>query len=233
LSRPNYAKEVYLSARRGAWILPKYIFGMPIDRLPQFYLPLMRIFYTSVLKWMNFGDLSKYGLPKPDHQLLEAHPTVSQELPLKLRDGAIIAKPAIDCFEGSKVLFTDGTFVEADIIIYCTGYKISFPFFEKKFIKIENNNISLWKRMFKPGIPNLMFAGLCQPIGSIFPISECQGQLFANYINQKYQLPGETTMMTDMKKENKKNKNRYVDSNRHTIEVDFNHYIRELKKMIN
>ncbi len=33
LSAPGVAERVYLSARRGAWIVPKYLFGRPLDRL--------------------------------------------------------------------------------------------------------------------------------------------------------------------------------------------------------
>ena len=29
------ARNTYLAARRGAWIIPKYMFGRPVDQLPQ------------------------------------------------------------------------------------------------------------------------------------------------------------------------------------------------------
>ena len=29
------AEHTYLAARRGAWIIPKYMFGRPVDQLPQ------------------------------------------------------------------------------------------------------------------------------------------------------------------------------------------------------
>jgi cation diffusion facilitator CzcD-associated flavoprotein CzcO len=31
LGHPGVAKEVYVSARRGAWVIPKYMFGRPVD----------------------------------------------------------------------------------------------------------------------------------------------------------------------------------------------------------
>jgi hypothetical protein len=27
-------------------------------------------------------------------------------------------------------VFADGSEVEADVVVYCTGYKVTFPFFE-------------------------------------------------------------------------------------------------------
>ena len=36
----------------------------------------------------------------------------------------------IDRFEGSKVFFEDGTAAEVDTVVYRTGYKVTFPFFD-------------------------------------------------------------------------------------------------------
>ena len=49
--------------------------------------------------------------------------------------------------------------VEADLIVYCTGYKISFPFFDEGFISAPDNDLPLFRRVFKPGIDNLAFIG--------------------------------------------------------------------------
>ena len=37
-------------------------------------------------------------------------------------------------------------------IVYATGYNITFPFFDPDFISAPDNQIRLYKRMFKPGI---------------------------------------------------------------------------------
>ena len=68
---------------------------------------------------------------QPDHKLLEAHPTVSAELLSRLGHGDIAVKPNIDRFSGGRtVRFADGSEEEIDLVVYCTGYKISFPFFD-------------------------------------------------------------------------------------------------------
>ena len=80
---------------------------------------------------LTAGDMTAYGLPKPDHKLLEAHPTVSAELLSRLGHGDIAVKPNIDRFGGGRtVRFVDGSEEEIDLVVYCTGYKITFPFFD-------------------------------------------------------------------------------------------------------
>src|SRR4029450_5268562 len=73
------ARNTYLAAPRGAWIIPKYMFGRPVDQLPQDpripFKVRQRIIHGLIK--MHVGDLARYGLPMPDHKFGEAHPTVS------------------------------------------------------------------------------------------------------------------------------------------------------------
>ena len=71
-----------------------------------------------------------YGLPEPNHKLFEAHPTQSVELPLRLGSGDVIPKPNVARLDGETVHFDDGTSDDFDVIIYATGYNITFPFFD-------------------------------------------------------------------------------------------------------
>ena len=63
--------------------------------------------------------------------MLHAHPTVSDDLLTRLGHGDITVKPNIDRFEGSKVFFVDGSAPEVDVVVYCTGYKVTFPFLDE------------------------------------------------------------------------------------------------------
>ena len=73
------------------------------------------------------GKMESFGLPTPNHRFLEAHPTVSSELLLRLGSGDAVAKPDIRALEGDSVRFSDGTVEPVDAIVYATGYQISFP----------------------------------------------------------------------------------------------------------
>lgn len=131
------AERTLLAMRRGAYVLPKYLSGKPIDeaappvasRLP---LALQRFFMGRRLK-VAIGEMTDYGLPQPDHRLLEAHPTVSSELLSRLGHGDIAVRPNIDRFAGGRaVRFVDGSEEEVDLVVYCTGYAIAFPFLDEK-----------------------------------------------------------------------------------------------------
>ena len=57
--------------------------------------------------------------------------------------------------------------VDADVVVYCTGYQIAFPFFDEDFISAPDNHIELFRRVFHPDIPNVFFIGLLQPLISL------------------------------------------------------------------
>ena len=52
-------------------------------------LAVQRFFVKRALGIAAAGDMTAYGLPKPDHKLFEAHPTVSSELLPRLGHGDI------------------------------------------------------------------------------------------------------------------------------------------------
>ena len=228
------AENVYLSARRGSYIVPKYIFGKPTDQLGGWVNPRIpfKIRQKAVAKLINtyVGKVTDFGLPKPDHEFGEAHPTISSRILDRITHGAIKVKPNIRRLEGEEVEFADGTRVHADVVIYCTGYKITFPFFDEDFISAPENRIDLYRRVFKPEIPNLFFIGLLQPLGAVMPLSEAQGSWVADYLSGRYKLPSETDMRSFMAADMAKMQKRYVASKRHTIQVDFDDYLYEVGK---
>ena len=97
---------------------------------------------------MAVGDVTDYGLPKPDHKLLEAHPTVSSELLPRLGHGDIAVRPNIDRFAGGRtVRFVDGSEEEIDLVVYCTGYRITFPFLPPEVFEAADNRMPLYRRV--------------------------------------------------------------------------------------
>jgi hypothetical protein len=227
-----HAKTTYLSARRGVHIVPKYIFGKPMDTIggsEKIPAPVRFAMFRRLLK-MQVGDLTNYGLPEPDHKFAEAHPTVSGRILDRLAHGAIAAKPNIERLDGEQVHFTDGTSVHADMVVYCTGYKIAFPFFDEGFVSAKDNRLPLYKFMFHPSVAGLYFLGLIQPLGAIMPIAERQSLLVARHLTGAYALPAQAEMERDIARKLEAMRKRYVASKRHTIQVDYDDYMRELSK---
>ena len=145
----------YLAARRGAWVVPKYVFGRPLDQIStQAGVPfrIRQRFMQTVLR-IAVGDMQRYGMPKPDHRPLEAHPTVSDDILSRVAHGEVTPKPNIERLTERTVVFADGSEVEADIVIYCTGYKVTFPFFDEALISAPDNDLPLFRRVFHPDRP--------------------------------------------------------------------------------
>ena len=228
------AESTDLAMRRGAHILPKYMFGMPTDRLSDSPLArgpvlLQRLAMGALLR-LSQGKVTDYGLPKPDHAVLHAHPTVSQDLLNRLGHGDITVRPNIHRFEDSKVFFTDGTSGEYDVVVYCTGYKVTFPFFDEAVVRAEDNHVDLFRRVVHPDHPGLYFVGLIQPLGAIMPLAEAQAQWVADLVTGRAALPPAEEMRAQIAAYDATLSKRFVASKRHTLEVDFHSYRAEIHK---
>ena len=68
----SISERTFLSMRRGAHVIPKYFFGQPFDRLtktPLARAPLwLQRLTLRVLLRVAQGRMTDYGLPKPDHK---------------------------------------------------------------------------------------------------------------------------------------------------------------------
>ena len=228
------ADETYLAMRRGAHILPKFIFGVPTDHLTDSALArgplrLQQISMAAMLRLAQ-GKVTDYGLPAPDHAVLHAHPTVSDDLLTRLGHGDITVKPNIDRFEGSKVFFEDGSAAEVDLVVYCTGYKVTFPFFDDRVVRAENNHVDLYRRVVDPEHPGIFFVGLIQPLGAIMPLAEAQAEWVADLVSGEGELPSHDQMLGQIQEYDEAVRKRYVASKRHTIQVDFHKYLAEIER---
>ena len=188
------ARNTFLSSRRGAYILPKYLFGRPLDQIGVNSLTgkLPWGFRQAILSTMyrvGVGKVQDYGLPEPDHKLGDAHPTISADFLNRIAHGEMTWKPNLSRLDGDRVVFEDGSSEEIDIIVYCTGYKVTFPFFDEDFVSAPDNDLPLFRRVFRPGVDNLAFIGLLQPLGAIMPLAEAQGRWLASYLRGEYRLP--------------------------------------------
>jgi dimethylaniline monooxygenase (N-oxide forming) len=229
------AEKTFLAMRRSAYVIPKFLGGKPVDEATPpiaTYLPMqVRRFFMSRLLKLTVGEMTDYGLPKPDHKLLEAHPTVSSELLPRIGHGDIAVKANIDRFSGGRtVRFVDGSEEEIDLVVYCTGYEIAFPFLDKQVFTAEDNRMPLYKRAVSVENPGLYFIGFIQPLGPIMPIAEAQSEWIADLLTGGTALPSASDMRDEISAYEQWMDKRFVSSKRHTIEVDFHPYLREIRR---
>jgi hypothetical protein len=219
--------------RRGYYIIPKFSLGKPADvvaepfaRLPDF----IRMFLFRLVVKLNVGDYAEYGLERPKHDVLQGHVTLNSEMLYFIRHGKVHPRRDIARFDGRTVHFVDGRAEEYDTIIACTGFIISHPFFDQSFINYSEGDVPLFLRVFHPVHRSLYFIGLVQPQGSIWPLADAQSKLVANYIVGRYELPPD--MDARIRRDVESIRKHFLNTPRHTIEVEFHKHLWALQKEI-
>jgi hypothetical protein len=234
LSQRPIAKNLFISMRRGVWVLPKYMDGSPADKaaLPP-WLPskLGRKLARAKIK-KTIGMMEDYGLPKPDHEPLDGHPSVSGEFLTRVGCGDIKPKPGIQSLDGDSVVFSDGTREQVDAIVWATGYNVTFPFLKQKELMPQENTFPLYKRMVKPGFETLFFLGLAQPLPTLVNFAEQQSKLVAAALTGEYAFPDAAEMDKVTEADEQLHLGHFYDSPRHRMQVDFGVYVADLLKEI-
>lgn len=228
--------KVVISSRSGAYITPNWIWSIPFDSLAnpitaKFPLWLQRFFLNTTL-WLARGKQEDYGVPKPNRPVLSEHPTLSQDLLNLSGRGLIKFKSNIKEFKGKTVIFEDGTEQDFDIIVYATGYKVTFPFLKHyaEFDMEESNDIRLYKKVVHPDYKNLFFVALIQPLGAIMPLAEIQSKWIAKIITGESKTPSKEQMLKSIEEDKQKLTKRYKQTPRHTLQVDFHVYKESIEK---
>ena len=230
LAQRPIAERLFISMRRGVWVLPKYVNGVPADKavLPS-WMPakLGRALARRMIK-KQLGRPEDYGLPKPDHEPLDAHPSVSGEFLTRVGCGDILPRSGLSKFDENGVHFDDGQYEEIDAIVWATGYKVSFPFLSEPDLTPVANKLSLFKRIIRPGFDNLFFLGLAQPLPTLVNFAEQQSKLCAEAITGAYALPDKTEMERIIASDEILHMGHFYQAQRHTMQVDFNTYVKDL-----
>lgn len=235
------AKQVFLSTRRGAWVLNRVgDSGYPFDVLSYSRLRhfLKKICGQSLTNTYLENRLNQrfnhemYGL-KPKHRFLSQHPTVNDALPNCIISGLVKVKGNVKEFTETAAIFEDGSKEDdIDAVIFATGYSFSFPFLEDS-VKVVKNKVSLYKKVFPPNLekPTLAIIGLIQPLGAIMPIAELQGRWVTQVFKGLKTLPPRSEMMREISQVQGQMDKRYVPSQRHTIQGDYMETMEELAEV--
>ncbi|HEX6875671.1 MAG TPA: NAD(P)/FAD-dependent oxidoreductase, partial [Nocardioidaceae bacterium] len=233
LSSRWMAEKLYVSARRGVWVLPKYRNGVAADKVmapPDVPRDVALAAGRQLIKEL-VGNMSSYGLPEPDHEPLSAHPSVSADFLTKAGSGDIHMLAAIERLDGNTVHLVDGTSVEADVIVCATGYEMKFPFFDETETELhpdDEHRYPLFKRMIKPGVDHLFFMGLAQSSPTIVNLAEQQSKLLARLLTGAYALPSVEDQLRIMREDEAAHLAQYYAAPRHTIQIDFGRYVVDL-----
>ncbi|XP_062572743.1 flavin-containing monooxygenase 5-like [Saccostrea cucullata] len=96
-----------------------------------------------------------------------------------------------------SVVFPDGSSEKVDAVIFCTGYRYSFPFFKEDIITIKDERIQpIYKHMVHIEYQNLIFLGIPRQL-TYFPHYYGMAKLAVLILAGKAKLPTKEKMRAD------------------------------------
>ncbi len=222
------ATDVLLSARSGSWIVPKYLFGKPADATNGLLSVLpwkVRQLLAEKMLTLAVGRPDSYGLPTPSQGLFQNHPTISDTILHRITHGEVRPVTGIERFDGERVVFTDGTVEDVDIIVWATGYRVTIPFLSDDVLGEDAEAMPLYQRVFHLEDPTLVFTGLMQSTGAALPVVEAQAKLAAAYLGGGYALPKPEHMRRSVRAAFDAAVERWGSRKRPMMRIDFDAYL--------
>jgi cation diffusion facilitator CzcD-associated flavoprotein CzcO len=187
----RFGESAHISLRRGYWFLPKTFLGVPSVELlrPWMPVPVQRALIRAALR-LVVGKYEDYGLPRPDHRIFEKHPTINSELLHHIKHGRVTPRPDIARLDGRDVVFVDGTRDTFDVIVWATGYNVSFPFLDPGIIAFVDGIPQLIGNVVPPDRKNLYVFGLGQPRYGAGPLISAGADLLCTMVETQRELDG-------------------------------------------
>lgn len=225
------SEQAFLSVRRGYHFMPKHIMGKPADVFNKESPKLPFLVQQKVFGWMLRlinGDMTRYGLPKPDHKIFQTHPIMNTQILHYLGHGDCIAKTDIRMLDGDEVVFVDGSREKIDLIVTATGYQHSIPFLDTSIIDLKGGRPDLYLNIFSRKHQNLAVLGFIEFASAAYDNFTAMAELIVeDVINGNHQL-------ASLKKNHNpdlKGGHHYLTTKRNSNYVDVDTYLSTLKQV--
>lgn len=231
--------EVYMSGTTG-WFAGRIVGGgLPADLLMAPGIrTLMAPFFTFEhigrkivnmlisFTWGRRGSSVKmWASPAP---WLHAFVTKSYAAVQDIHEGRITPHRQIVRCEGNTVEFEDGSTVEADLIIDCTGFAPTFPFLPRNYGHHEQ-----YRLVFNREDPTLSFVGSARPVlGSIPALAEMQARWIASVYSGRARLPSRGEQKRDTFFARRMHRRRFYMSEKRPNLVDHEFYAQAIARDI-
>ena len=217
------AEKTFHIFNRAKWISPRYLKDKQSDRTLPLDLICSRDFRSKFVDrdpfvWdegksqriYNFYQKQVKLYPSLDFPvtLKDLLFATSDEYLPEIQSGKIIPKlGSLIQIDKNTLFLSDDSTIEADALIFCTGYRTELPFFNahtQDQLNFQKDDplqpLALYKTVFHPKFPNMAFIGL-----SRFPIFfgpiELQARLACMTFSGKIPLPSETEMEEGIREE--------------------------------
>lgn len=226
------ASRAFISLRRGYYFVPKYLFGKPTDVFahsgPSLPPWLEEKVFGFLMNHIIVGDLTQFGLPKPDHPILRTHPILNTQILHYLGHGDLACRSDVLELAGRRVRFVDGRDEEIDLIVWATGYQRKYPFLPDT---ADTPKLDLYLELFDRRAPTRFFPGLFETDGAAYPLFGLQAQLIAVYLAARQNAPDVAAAFDRTRagaRPDLRGGRAYLDSLRHTYYVKSDVYKKAL-----
>jgi len=231
------ASAAFLSVRRGYRFVPKHIFGIPTDvfiggRLAP---PKGVVVPADVSELLDavVGDLTRLGLPRPDHEALQSHPIMNTQILHHLAHGDLTAKPDILCFTANGAQFVDGSAESFDLVLFATGYDYKIPYIDASLFQWKTGHPDLYLNIFHRTLRGLSVLGFAEFADAGYQRFDEMAQMAAMdaYLAESGDRYEEWLQLRRTDTPNLRGAMTYIDSPRHANYVDVATYRRVLSEI--
>jgi hypothetical protein len=179
------------------------------------------------------GDLTRYGLPAPDHPALSSHPIMNTQVLHHLAHGDLVAKPDVETFVPGGAVFADGSEEEIDLVLLATGYDWRIPYVDPALFEWKQNHPQLYLNVFHPTIDHLYVVGMIELADAAYRRFDEMAQLVVGDIKATRTGEGKERLR-ELKAEHRpdlRGPMTYVDSPRHASYVEVHTYMHVLDEV--
>jgi len=226
----RHAAEATVSVRRGYHFLPKHVYGWPIDvhfRRPDLIPSAIKALDLRSGVFAVTGDVTRLGLPEPDHEFGQAHPLLNTQLLHHLAHGDVEIRGDIRRFEGRRVYFADRSSKEVDLILAATGYRVSAPYLDDSFFEMKGQRVIQYLNVFSRWRHDLFTVGFAEVAAGIYPLIERMAHLLAHHLHDRDHRPNVARQFEAFKTADSfdvRGGKRFIASDRHDNYVDLASY---------
>jgi hypothetical protein len=217
--------------------VPKHLFGIPTDVfITRGGLPPSGVVVPddpTRLVDALVGDLTRYGLPAPDHQLLESHPIMNTQVLHHLAHGDLVAKGDVVEFRPHSVVFADGSEEQVDLVLLATGYDYQIPYVDPELFTWNQGRPELYLNVLHRSLVGLYVLGFVEFADAAYQRFDEMAQLVVidAYAHRTGRGLDELRQLRASDEPDLRGGHHYVDSARHVAYVDSATYQRVLAEI--
>jgi Flavin-binding monooxygenase-like len=132
------------------------------------------------------------------------------------------------------VRFADGSEVEADLVVFATGYEIALPFIDNDLLFDAHQRPRLFFHVFHPQFDDFFAVGLIQANGSIWRTADDQSKLIASFLIADTEGHERASWFRALKAQGPERSagSTYVKSERHRLETNYYAYRRAARRLL-